>query len=370
LNGDYYISFIISKLNNTHENNIELENIIKEKYPNLKFDFVLIEENRIDYFNEPKIIKNIIEKLFMLTNINNSFLYYSDNNIGYYEYIIDLLKKCLSNNKNIELNINFTDDINHNFNNNNKTILIDINYEHTLVKPGGRGSNNSPIGKIKIDNNSNDNENNFYLVRIDRYEYLIQFDIIIDYSNTNLYNVKESNLFNDFSNKYIYISSAIYDLYFNKENRNINCLTTFINTNEPRRLKLLEDIKEKKISHINVNNYFEKENLQHLYKNVKILINVHQTDHHDTIEELRILPALQCGVIVISENSPLTELIPYNEFIIWSSYDNILDKVKEVSDNYDYYHDLIFKNDKIENKLNELHEMNYNNLNNLLNIIK
>lgn len=52
LNGNYEIKFIISKINNTPENNVELENIIKEKYPNLKFTLILLEEERVEIFNE------------------------------------------------------------------------------------------------------------------------------------------------------------------------------------------------------------------------------------------------------------------------------------------------------------------------------
>ena len=83
-------------------------------------------------------------------------------------------------------------------------------------------------------------------------------------------------------------------------------------------------------------------------KKTKILINIHQTDHHDTIEELRILPAIQCGVIVISEISPLSELVHYHPYIIWTSYDTILDKANEVLENYDEYHKSIFTENTIE----------------------
>lgn len=97
--------------------------------------------------------------------------------------------------------------------------------------------------------------------------------------------------------------------------RKNDILTTFINVNEPRRLNLLNKIRENKMSHNNINNCFEKENLKELYKNTKIIINIHQTEHHHTMEELRVLPALLCGAIVICEKSPLTHMIPYNDYI-------------------------------------------------------
>lgn len=48
------------------------------------------------------------------------------------------------------------------------------------------------------------------------------------------------------------------------------------------------------------------------------------------------------GTLVVSEKSPLNNLIPYNDLIIWSVIDNIIDKSKEVIQNYDYYFNKIF----------------------------
>lgn len=292
----------------------------------------------------------------MLLQINQSFFYYKDN-MGlidiYYQMIVNNIKKILENNPEICVNITLCDNT-YNFNNSNKIIKININYEHTLVKNGGRSvPENTPFGIV------NDDYKNKYLVRIDRYDELNNSDIIIDYSIPNIYNVSSCNLFRSFSKKHFYISSSIYDLYFIKENRNINILTTFINTSEPRRATLLNKINSLKISHINISNCFEKNNLQELYKNTKIIINIHQTEHHHTFEELRVLPALECGVIVICENSPLYKLVPYYDYIIWTNYDNIIEKTLEIMNNYDYYYDLIFSKEKI-NKLSYFNDVNYN----------
>jgi hypothetical protein len=151
----------------------------------------------------------------------------------------------------------------------------------------------------------------------------------------------------------------LYEKKWKIKERNINCLTTFINTNEPRRINLLNEIKNQNISHININNCFDSKELEKLYLNTKILINIHQTEHHHTFEELRVLPAILCGVLVICEDSPLKEKIPYHEFIIWTNYENILSKTMEVSKNYYLYYNKIFKNNDIFSKLNEL---NYNGL--------
>jgi hypothetical protein len=128
-------------------------------------------------------------------------------------------------------------------------------------------------------------------------------------------------------------------------------------------------LKLKNISHTNVNDCFEKKRLEQLYCNTKILINIHQTDHHHTFEELRVLPALLCGCIVICEDSPLKELVPYHKYLIWVKYDEIVEKCIEIQNNYDFYYNKLFqKNDILlfENNLEK--KMLYLNMDSLDNI--
>ena len=117
---------------------------------------------------------------------------------------------------------------------------------------------------------------------------------------------------------------------------------------EPRRKVLLETIRKSNLDHINRNDCFSEHRLQELYQNTKVLINIHQSPHQDTFEEIRCLPALQNGVVVISEKSPLNHLIPYNDLIIWCDYDNIIEKTKEVLENYTEYFEKIFTTQNIE----------------------
>ena len=292
----------------------------------------------------------------MIYKIHNSYIYgrYDYGIVASYcEYIIKLLQEFLSKNPQININIIFIDSP-HQITNTNKTVIINLNVEHTLVKQGGCSNERAEIGNVKDDNDNN------YLVKIDRYDEIINSDIIIDYSIPNIHNVSSCNLFRTISDKHIYIASSIYNTYICKENRNISCLTTFFN-NSGRRLNLLENINRRKIEHTNINNCFETEKLKFLYKNTKIVINIHQSDHHHSFEELRVLPAIQCGCIVVCEKSPLNYLIPYNDYIIWSDYENILDKVEDIIKNYDHYYDFIFKTKK-KIHLDELNSINYDTL--------
>jgi hypothetical protein len=65
-------------------------------------------------------------------------------------------------------------------------------------------------------------------------------------------------------------------------------------------------------------------------------------------------------VLVISEISPLTEMIPYSPLIIWATYENIVEKTKEVLEHYDEYVSKIFTSENINilNHLNDLNKMN------------
>jgi hypothetical protein len=298
----------------------------------------------------------------ILEKINNSCIYYTEeqpiHTREYYNYCTSLLKKYLYNNDNI--NIIFGD-YDYNFDNDNKIFKVQIQFEHTLVKQGGRGLNGEPKGKIAIDDD-------FYHVRIADFNKLNKFDVVIDYSMPNIENISSCELFKDYSLKTTYISPILYEYNDVKiSNRDIKCVTLFYNIYEPRRKKLLDNIHLKKIESQNITNCFSSEDIKDLYSRTKVLLNIRQTDHHHTFEELRVLPALLNGVIVISEDVPLRDKIPYNEFIIWCKYDDILDKLKEVEDNYEYYWNSIFSGDKLYKTIEKMKLDNQNNIFDIIN---
>ena len=158
----------------------------------------------------------------------------------------------------------------------------------------------------------------------------------------------------------VYIAPSIYRYNSMPLNtaRPYDTMTSFFDTTIPRRAELLSSIDERvNKSHLNVFDCFDKDTLQRIYKNTKIMINIHQTDSHHTFEELRVLPALQSGVIVISESSPLTELIPYSDYVIWCPYDQIIDKANEVLNNYESFRSEIFDQPK-RIGLNDMNDLN------------
>jgi hypothetical protein len=274
----------------------------------------------------------------------------------YYQYCVRLIAKWLHDNPNEKLNItlgNYQCD----FNNNNKEIKLDIQYEHTLVKNGGRSVDNIVFGCI-------DHENGKYLIRIANYDYLNSLDGIIEYSIPNILNVSTGD-FSRYLSKVGYIAPTIYEKLDFDKSQKTNTITMFSENASNRRSKFVNDSKAKGLNQLNVTGVFSKESLKQVYQKTKIMVNLHQTDHHHTFEELRVLPALCNGVIIVSEDVPLKEHIPYGDFIVWSSYKDLVDTTLDVQNNYEYFYREIF-NDRLSEVLLTLKESNQESIGNVI----
>jgi len=218
--------------------------------------------------------------------------------------------------------------------------IIFINYEHNLVYPLASYSN-TLIGNTPLIDNIEHN----YLIRIEKPDHFVNCSYYIEYSQPNIENIKSHSLLDRFNYKIIYIPPILCEYSPKSENRNeYDVVTSFYILNpdgRPRR-KIIHDILLSEIpKYHNIPKIFGNELYDNFYKKSKILVNIHQTDFHHTFEELRVLPALLNGLIVIAEDSPLKESIPYHEYIIWCKYEDIVSKTKEVLDNYEKYYDRI-----------------------------
>jgi hypothetical protein len=295
----------------------------------------------------------------MVEKINDSYIGYNDNHVihtrEYYNYIVGLFKEWLSNKeRNINLIIGSE---NFDFGNDNKTVRVDIQCEHTLVMDGGRSVDERIYGIVE-------HEHGKYLVRIDKFNYFNSLDVVIEYSQPNMYNISSSGKFDDYYSKNICIAPMLYDVNFSKDGRT-DIITLFTNDGNQRRRDVLSEMVKLNIPNKQVNSCFSRECVLDLYNKSRILVNVHQTDHHHTFEELRVLPALLNGVIVISENVPLKDKIKYSDYIIWVDYGEICTKTLEVMNNYEYYQDKIFGDGLLESILLELKDDNVRYINNL-----
>ena len=272
----------------------------------------------------------------------------------YYKYCVDLLVQVLQNSE--PINIIFGNIDNFHFGNKNRNFRLDVQSEHTLVKLGGRSVDEIVYGDIDLLDGTGK-----YLIRIPNYKYYVSLDGTIEYSVPNIANISTNTQFDDYLKKAIYVAPTIYDSGDFSVGARVKTITMFSSNQSNRRSDFSSRATQEKLDIVNVQGVFHKDHLQNIYKDTKIMVNIHQTDHHHTFEELRVLPALLNGVIVVSEEVPLKEKIPYGDFIIWASYEDIPRVVKDVQANYDHYYKEIFM-DELRELLIALHQTNIKRL--------
>jgi hypothetical protein len=242
-------------------------------------------------------------------NINSSTVFYTDKFNGtdlghYYNYILQNIIKVLKSKKNA-INVNFTEE------NISCCLNLWFNYEHTIIKEGDK-----------------------LIPRIAYYDLLNRMDFVFEYSNTNIEHLNHFTEYNDFSKKLIY-TPPLYELNsFSLEPR--EKLITTIHNPSPRRVKFFN------LNYDNIYGVYDISKIYNITKDYKILLNIHQTNQHLTLEELRIVPLLFSNILIVSEKSPYIETLPYYKHIVWVEYDEIEDKIKDIENNYksyiDFYH--------------------------------
>ncbi len=250
--------------------------------------------------------------------VNKTDLSYEDkwdvSNLNeYYQYILNNLIGFFKIN-NVPLSVNFGCD----------SLIKDINlefqYEHTIIKSG-------------ID----------YLCSIYRVDYLSKCDLVFEYSNANVTHIKNFTEYTEYSNVCRYYPPLLYEITETYTgNRFKNCLT--IHNPSPRRHNIHQKIDMDYYHAVCEGDLYDKDIMRKTMNNYKLLINIHQTDFSHTLEELRVLPSLMSGILLISEDVPYKESIPYSKHIIWSQYNNLVDTINDVLNNYEYYREKYLHN--------------------------
>lgn len=220
-----------------------------------------------------------------------------------------------------------------------KNISICHEIEHSLVLPGGRDlPMNTPMGKVP----SIYDPNTTYTVRMCNCE-LLHHDIVVQYSMPNILNFALSGLYQPSTvKKMVYIPAIEYDFDPFHKKRQLTPITTFNHPTHSRRNEILSTLWDEGVHTVNYKGIGSKEAMMALYDSNAILINIHQTPHHHTLEELRLLPALLRGLVIVAEESPLIKSVPYSDFIIWTSVDDMPSRVLDVMTNYEAYFEKFF----------------------------
>ena len=242
---------------------------------------------------------------------------------------------------------------------------IYLQIEHTLLKHQLSNTEFTFSGNLKISN-----QDKSYLVRIDNFDKLNQADVVFDYSRINLHNIRSSTDLLAYSKKTFCISPAIYPLKLSIDGRS-GAITLFGNTNIPRRKLFLEDLDKHQVVSQNISGvYF---GVEKVYEKAKIVINIRQSDLYDTLEELRVLPALRSGAIVICENAPYMQKTAYSQFVIWGSIEEIPSLIIEVEKNYEAVHRRIFgdgsENSRFVKRMRRIEKCNQLAMNRAINLV-
>ena len=161
---------------------------------------------------------------------------------------------------------------------------------------------------------------------------------VIDYSEENVCVLRES----EHPEKLItFIPYQVNPKELSPTNTKTNG-SCFIGCLSPRRKKILQ-----KIGNVNIVKGWNTERDRHLFTH-KIMVNIHFDEDYGINEQLRINRCIFNRVIVVSERSAHDELLYLKKYIVFCDYDEIPDKVRDIADNYEYYHEKIYKDFDIE----------------------
>jgi hypothetical protein len=236
-----------------------------------------------------------------------------------------------------------------------------IQPEHTLVLSGGRSSEGAIQGTVGSINGGR-GEN--YLVRLaGGAERIAQADQIIEYSIPNIINVETSEAKSLYLGKVHYIAPLLSSTMLNPSpnNRDKTHVFTFMSKlgEHDRRKKIIDDYQKSGVLEIS-NITGVRGDASKVMSGVGILLNLHQTDHHHTLEEFRILPALLQGVMVISEPSPLLEKVPYSSFVNFAELRDIPTLLVDMLANFDARWDANFNHPSFAGMVEEVQAHNKN----------
>lgn len=235
--------------------------------------------------------------------------------------------------------------------------------EHNLVLPAGRDMpSGTPLGKVP----SIRNDGETYTVRSWSCKLENQdIDVVVQYSMPNIKNHQSSGLFTqELLDKEVYLPPLEYEYNpFQVWPREMTPITTFVYPDQPWRKQCIERLTQEGILVVNHNGITEKTEMMNLYDRTAILVNVHQTPHHHTFEEFRVLPALQRGVVIICEDSPLKEFIPYHRFLVWTSMDDLANTIRRVQSEYrQYFHDFFGPQSELPVVLEQMRRTAYDSM--------
>jgi hypothetical protein len=220
---------------------------------------------------------------------------------------------------------------------------IGLQWEHTLVRPGGRDSEGHPLGRTPLPDGRG-----HYLARVARRAALERCDLVIDYSHANLANLQGVPALAELAARSIVISPLVHGADPSMGQRDLGVITLMHDLAQPRRARFVADAARAGLAVRNFRGVYEPDRLRRLYRRARVLVNLRQTDDHHTLEELRVLPALLCGVVVVSEDVPLRETIPYARHVTWAAADDLVEYARLADADHQRLHAQLFSDGQFD----------------------
>lgn len=173
-----------------------------------------------------------------------------------------------------------------------------------------------------------------YFVRIlGDFDGFAEADFIFEYSATNLAHVLNSDLAPLYRDRAIYIPPLIGFPDHERTIRSAPTISTmFGGPGVGRRADMLAEMHKRGIHSTNI---FNKIDYKKAFQDVAIMLNYRQFSSFHTLEELRVLPSLVQGCIVVTEDAPLLTNVPYSEFLEVATELQFVDKVQHVAEHYE-----------------------------------
>ena len=170
----------------------------------------------------------------------------------------------------------------------------------------------------------------------------------------------------------------LYYLPYQYNDSEINKLKKFMLSNEKKydvvfcgsiddskRKKIVDELVNRGINVHVVNGKWDIERDIEISKG-KILLNIHYNDNYNIHESIRCDRWNMAGMVVVSEKSFDIDLVDMNNLIIYEDYDNLVDKVIDVVNDYDQYYGKL--QSKYDNQIKNIIENKHQYLLNVKNM--
>ncbi len=164
----------------------------------------------------------------------------------------------------------------------------------------------------------------------------------LDYSlmNINYYKDNIKSYSKSYYIPYQFNDKEVLDLQDKLEQKKVYDVA-FCSVNSERREYIFNELEKNGIKCINVIGWGSKRDK--LIAKAKILINIHKHNDFNIYETIRCDRWIFSKMLVVTENSYNDELNDIKELLIIEIYDNIVNKIIDIVNNYDLYYDLFLQ---------------------------